>query len=89
MTGSRDTRPDGVRHYGVRTARDAEHTHAEDGNTMHGCDLLFDADTAARVRAEIVAKMGRCPCDEGRRCPLLPDDLTPLLTAEPPVPPVA
>lgn len=40
----------------------------------YGCDVLFDAETAVKVRAEISAKMGgECPCEAGKRCPLLPD----------------
>lgn len=47
---------------------------------MYGCDLIFTPATAAKVRAEISDKMGSCPCEDGRRCPLLPEDLGPLLT---------
>ena len=39
---------------------------------MYGCDVLFDAETAAIVRDEVKAKMGTCPCEQGRTCPLLP-----------------
>ena len=40
---------------------------------MYGCYVLFDAETAAEVQAEVRAKMGGvCPCDEDKQCPLLP-----------------
>lgn len=47
---------------------------------MYGCDLIFTPGEAEKVRGEIRAKMGACPCEQGRRCPLLPADLGPLLT---------
>lgn len=44
------------------------------GAAVNGCDVLFDAETAARVRTEVSSRMGGvCPCDDGRRCPLLPE----------------
>lgn len=46
---------------------------------MYGCDLLFTPETAREIKAELRDKMGACPCDMGKRCPLLPADLTPLL----------
>jgi len=46
----------------------------------YGCELLFTVETAAKVREDITRATGKpCPCEVGRRCPLLPDDLTPLL----------
>lgn len=47
---------------------------------MYGCEILFDAETAASVR-EAVSKAagGQCPCVAGLTCPLLPDDLGPIL----------
>lgn len=44
---------------------------------MYGCEVLFDAETAAKIRNEIRSKMGFCPCDKGLRCPLLPDPIFP------------
>jgi hypothetical protein len=50
---------------------------------MHGCEILFTADEATQVRRELARAMGEnspcVGCAEGRRCPLLPDDLTPVL----------
>jgi hypothetical protein len=47
---------------------------------MYGCELLFTKAEAAEVQAQVrKAVGGPCPCDEGRKCPLLPDDLGPLL----------
>lgn len=40
---------------------------------MHGCDIVFSADTAEKVKAELSRQWGQCPCDE-TRCPLLPRD---------------
>lgn len=46
---------------------------------MFGCDLLFTPETAIKVREEIGKHYGQCPCERGLRCPLLPDDMGPLL----------
>jgi hypothetical protein len=47
---------------------------------VYGCDILFDAETAAAVKRDISAAMGgECPCMQDRACPLLPADLGPLL----------
>lgn len=47
---------------------------------MYGCELLFTREEAAEVQAQVRKALdGPCPCDEGRKCPLLPDDLRPLL----------
>lgn len=51
---------------------------------MHGCELLFDAETAARVIAQVrAASGGECPCDKGQRCPMLPDDVGSLFSGPP------
>lgn len=42
---------------------------------MDGCDLLFNPETAAKVRGQVRANLGgECPCDRGEPCPLLPAD---------------
>lgn len=47
---------------------------------MHGCDIIFTPETAEKVKATLREQWGgTCPCDDDRRCPLLPDDLTGLL----------
>lgn len=47
---------------------------------MHGCDLVFTPDVASKVKATLREQLGGvCPCDENRRCPLLPDDMTDLI----------
>lgn len=39
----------------------------------YGCEVVYDAETAALVRAEIQARLGgECPCDRDEPCPLLP-----------------
>lgn len=46
---------------------------------MYGCEILFDAVTADKVRTEVRAQMGGvCPCDVDKKCPLLPDPVIPL-----------
>lgn len=51
---------------------------------MYGCDILFGAETSASIRRELTKAMGdAAPCARcllGARCPLLPDDIGPLLT---------
>lgn len=49
---------------------------------MYGCDLLYRPEVAEQVRAELRRAMGSCPCDNGRRCPLLPADLTGIVGKE-------
>ena len=49
---------------------------------MYGCAILFSPEVAEQVRAEIRKHVGSYPCDEGHPCPLLPDDVTELLTPE-------
>lgn len=45
-------------------------------HAVHGCELLFDAEMAAKVCAEVRFRMGgESPCAEDRPCPLLPRDL--------------
>lgn len=51
---------------------------------MYGCELLFTAEAAQKIRAEIILRTGSCPCDTGQRCPLLPADLAPLMVARAP-----
>jgi hypothetical protein len=47
---------------------------------MYGCELLFTKAEAAEVKAQVrKAVNGPCPCDEGKKCPLLPADIVPLL----------
>jgi hypothetical protein len=47
---------------------------------MRGCELLFTPEVAEKVHRTISEQLGGvCPCDVGRRCPLLPDDITDLL----------
>jgi hypothetical protein len=39
----------------------------------YGCEILFDAETAERVKREVRDRMGgECPCDRDEQCPLLP-----------------
>lgn len=39
----------------------------------YGCEVVYDAETAALVRAEVQARLGgECPCDRDETCPLLP-----------------
>lgn len=41
----------------------------------YGCEILFDAETAERVKGEVRSHMGgECPCDRNEACPLLPAD---------------
>lgn len=45
---------------------------------MYGCEILFNAAEAEEVKATVRAAMGgTCPCDVGRKCPLLPDPVFP------------
>ena len=47
---------------------------------MQGCDLVFTPETAEKVKTELRRQLGGvCPCDNDRRCPLLPDDFTALM----------
>jgi hypothetical protein len=47
---------------------------------LYGCDLLYSPEIALQVRTEVASHLGgACPCMLNQRCPLLPDDLTPLL----------
>jgi len=54
---------------------------------MQGCDILFSEADAAEIRREFAKAMGDSSpcagCAEGRRCPLLPDDLGPMLESPP------
>ena len=51
---------------------------------MHGCEILFTNADAEQIRRELARVMGAASpcfgCAEGRRCPLLPDDLGSLLS---------
>lgn len=49
---------------------------------MLGCEVLFDDETASGIHAEIRARRGVHPCEEGQRCPLLPNPVLPQLRAE-------
>lgn len=43
---------------------------------MLGCELLFSAEKAKKVRALVEETIGEsCPCKRGASCPLLPADL--------------
>jgi len=56
----------------------------------YGCELLFDAATAERVKEIARALPGGCACENGRRCLLLPADgpeLDALLDERMPIPP--
>lgn len=53
---------------------------------MYGCDLLFTPEMATKVRETITTALGQCPCEAGKRCPLLPADLAPLLQIKVPAP---
>lgn len=58
-----------------------------EGMRMYGCEILFSPTTAAEVRGQFASRMGgRCFCERGERCPLLPEDLSPLFQVrrEPP-----
>lgn len=49
----------------------------------YGCEVAFDAETAAKVRAEVSARLGgMCPCDRDEPCPLLPQSSAPLLPTQ-------
>lgn len=44
---------------------------------MYGCEVLYDAETAERVKAQVRGMMGmggQCPCDRDQPCPLLPEN---------------
>lgn len=59
---------------------------ASQGGAMYGCDLIFNATDAAAIREEVRSKLGgACPCEQGLRCPLLPDDLGTVLVSSSPV----
>lgn len=54
-------------------------------NVLVGCDLMFTVELARQVRARVTAAMGgQCPCEEGRRCPLLPADAGDLIVKREP-----
>lgn len=45
---------------------------------MRGCEIAWDLKTADRAQALLRDDEGRCPCEQGRICPILgPVDLTP------------
>jgi hypothetical protein len=47
---------------------------------VYGCELIFNRVEAEQVKAGVRAACGgECPCDRNERCPLLPDDLRPLV----------
>jgi hypothetical protein len=51
---------------------------------LYGCDVVFDAETAKRVRAEVSARLGGvCPCEADVPCPLLPADMGTLFLPAP------
>lgn len=51
---------------------------------LHGCDLLFTPESAEKVKGQVREMMGgQCPCDLDMKCPLLPEDLGPLLLPVP------
>lgn len=43
---------------------------------MRGCELVWDAEKARRLRELMVDATGYCPCDRQEQCPILPGDLT-------------
>lgn len=51
---------------------------------MYGCELVFDAETAEMVRAEVSSRLGGvCPCEADDPCPLLPADMSILFLPTP------
>lgn len=51
---------------------------------MYGCELVFDVETAAKVRAEVSSRLGGvCPCEADESCPLLPENLRTVFLPEP------